>query len=78
MDVILLERIGKLGHMGDTVHVKDGYARNFLSAARQGVARDRGQQEEVRGAARRPRGPQPRAQAQRQRSLGQGGSARRS
>src|SRR3974390_1697673 len=30
MDVILLERVGKLGHMGDTVHVKDGYARNFL------------------------------------------------
>ena len=30
MDVILLERIGKLGHMGDTVRVKDGYARNFL------------------------------------------------
>ena len=30
MDVILLERIGKLGHIGDTVHVKDGYARNFL------------------------------------------------
>ena len=30
MDVILLERVGKLGHMGDTVRVKDGYARNFL------------------------------------------------
>jgi len=30
MEVILLERIGKLGHMGDTVRVKDGYARNFL------------------------------------------------
>ena len=30
MDIILLERIGKLGHMGDTVKVKDGYARNFL------------------------------------------------
>ncbi len=30
MDVILLERIAKLGHMGDTVTVKDGYARNFL------------------------------------------------
>lgn len=30
MDVILLERIGRLGHMGDTVKVKDGYARNFL------------------------------------------------
>jgi large subunit ribosomal protein L9 len=25
-----LERVGKLGHMGDTVRVKDGYARNFL------------------------------------------------
>ena len=30
MDVILLERIGKLGQMGDVVTVKDGYARNFL------------------------------------------------
>ena len=30
MDIILLERVGKLGHMGDTVRVKDGYARNFL------------------------------------------------
>ncbi len=30
MDVILLERVGKLGHMGETVKVKDGYARNFL------------------------------------------------
>jgi large subunit ribosomal protein L9 len=32
MDVILLERINKLGHMGDVVHVKDGYARNYLLA----------------------------------------------
>ena len=30
MDVILLERIAKLGQMGDTVKVKDGFARNFL------------------------------------------------
>ncbi len=30
MNVILLERIGKLGQMGDVVRVKDGYARNFL------------------------------------------------
>jgi large subunit ribosomal protein L9 len=28
--VILLQRIGKLGQMGDVVRVKDGYARNFL------------------------------------------------
>ncbi len=30
MEVILLERIGRLGQMGDVVKVKDGYARNFL------------------------------------------------
>lgn len=30
MQVILLERIGKLGQMGDTVTVKDGFARNCL------------------------------------------------
>ena len=30
MEVILLERIGKLGQMGDIVRVKDGFARNFL------------------------------------------------
>lgn len=30
MQVILLERIGRLGQMGDVVKVRDGYARNFL------------------------------------------------
>ena len=30
MEVILLERITKLGQMGDVVRVKDGFARNFL------------------------------------------------
>ncbi|WAT18107.1 50S ribosomal protein L9 [Aurantiacibacter sp. MUD11] len=30
MDIILLERIGGLGSIGDIVTVKDGYARNFL------------------------------------------------
>jgi len=30
MEVILLERIQKLGQMGDVVRVRDGYARNFL------------------------------------------------
>lgn len=30
MKVILLERVAKLGQMGETVSVKDGYARNFL------------------------------------------------
>ena len=30
MEVILLERIERLGQMGDVVRVKPGYARNFL------------------------------------------------
>jgi large subunit ribosomal protein L9 len=30
MQVILLERVAKLGQMGDVVSVKDGYGRNFL------------------------------------------------
>jgi large subunit ribosomal protein L9 len=30
MEVILLERVAKLGQMGETVRVKDGYARNYL------------------------------------------------
>ena len=30
MEVILLERVAKLGHMGEVVRVRDGFARNFL------------------------------------------------
>ncbi|MEM9140495.1 MAG: 50S ribosomal protein L9 [Pseudomonadota bacterium] len=30
MEVVLLERVEKLGQMGDVVTVKDGYARNYL------------------------------------------------
>lgn len=30
MDIVLLERVEKLGQMGDVVAVKNGYARNFL------------------------------------------------
>lgn len=30
MQVILLEKVGKLGNLGDVVKVKDGFARNFL------------------------------------------------
>src|SRR5215217_6230673 len=30
MEVILLERVNKLGQMGEVVRVRDGYARNFL------------------------------------------------
>ncbi len=30
MQIILLEKVGKLGNLGDVVNVKQGYARNFL------------------------------------------------
>ena len=30
MQVILLDKVGKLGDLGDVVKVKEGYARNFL------------------------------------------------
>jgi large subunit ribosomal protein L9 len=30
MQIILLEKVGKLGNLGDVVNVKPGYARNFL------------------------------------------------
>ncbi len=30
MQVILLERVAKLGQMGEVVKVKDGFARNYL------------------------------------------------
>lgn len=35
MQIILLEKIGKLGELGDVVKVKDGYARNFLIPTKQ-------------------------------------------
>ena len=34
MQIILLEKIGGLGNLGDVVTVKNGYARNFLCPAR--------------------------------------------
>ncbi len=34
MQVILMEKVGNLGNLGDVVKVKDGYARNFLIPTR--------------------------------------------
>ena len=38
MEIILLEDIPKLGHIGDVVRVKDGYARNYLLPHKKGMA----------------------------------------
>jgi len=37
MDIILLERVAKLGQIGDVVSVKNGYARNFLLPQRKAL-----------------------------------------
>lgn len=42
MDVILLERIEKLGQMGDVVSVKPGYARNFLFPKKKALRASKG------------------------------------
>ena len=65
MEVILLERIGKLGQMGDVVRVKDGFARNFLLPRGKALARDRRQQVALRRHEGRVAGAQSRAQGRR-------------
>ena len=52
MEVILLERISRLGQMGDVVRVKDGFARNFLlprGKALRATAENRGRYETMKG-----------------------------
>ena len=75
MEVILLERVGKLGQMGEVVRVKDGFARNFLlprgkalRATDDNKARFEGMKVELAGAQSRSqrRRRQARRQARRQ------------
>jgi large subunit ribosomal protein L9 len=52
MEVILLERIARLGQMGDVVRVKDGFARNLLlprGKALRATAENRARFEKMRG-----------------------------
>ena len=42
MEVILLERIEKLGQMGDVVNVRSGYARNYLLPKKKAVTKTDG------------------------------------
>ena len=45
MEVILMERVEKLGQMGDVVSVKPGYARNFLLPQRKALRATKGNME---------------------------------
>jgi large subunit ribosomal protein L9 len=45
MEVILLERIERLGQMGDVVNVKDGFARNFLLPANKALRANKSNRE---------------------------------
>jgi large subunit ribosomal protein L9 len=70
MDVILLEKVGGLGNLGDKVRVKGGFGRNFLipygkavSATTSNVARFEAQRAELeKGAAERLAAAQARAE----------------
>ena len=58
MEVILLERVEKLGAIGDVVKVKDGFARNFLLPQQEGAPRQRSQPQGLRSQPRADRGRQ--------------------
>ena len=65
MEVILLERVAKLGQMGEVVRVKDGFARNFLlkrGKALRATSDNRAQFEGMK-AALETRNPQAKGQA---------------
>ena len=62
MQVILLERIGRLGQMGDVVRVKDGFARNFLLPQGKALRATDDNRKQFEKAARAARGAQPRAE----------------
>jgi hypothetical protein len=48
MQIILLEKVGKLGNLGDVVKVKEGYARNFLIPSEAGAPRHRSRDQGIR------------------------------
>ena len=39
MKIVLLERVEKLGTIGDVVNVKNGFARNYLLPTKKSIAR---------------------------------------
>ena len=65
MEVILLERVSKLGHMGEVVKVKEGYARNFLLPRGKALRRDGAEPPRRRGASRNSRSWSPTSSSRR-------------
>ena len=55
MQIILLEKVAKLGNLGDVVKVKDGYARNFLIPGKLARRATEAAIKEFEDAPRRPR-----------------------
>ena len=47
MQVILLERVAKLGQMGEVVRVKEGYARNFLLPQGKAIVATKGAEKQI-------------------------------
>ena len=47
MQVILLERVAKLGQMGEVVNVRDGYGRNYLLPQRKAILATKGAEKQV-------------------------------
>ena len=58
MEVILLERVAKLGQMGEVVRVKDGFARNFLLPQGKALRATKDNKHQVREHEGRPAGAQ--------------------
>ncbi len=62
MQVILLERVAKLGQMGEVVDVKPGYARNFLLPQGKALSASKANIAKLRSAESPAGSPQPRNQ----------------
>ena len=64
MEVILLERVAKLGQMGEVVRVKDGFARNFLLPQGKALRATKDNRAKFEGMKVAARGAQPRAKSE--------------
>ena len=61
VELILLQRVEKLGQMGDVVKVKPGYARNYLLPQKKALRASKDNLRALRAAARAARGAEPQA-----------------